>query len=76
MPLPDVESLRFGESPLTDLNGAGETAEAVMQAVILLAHRVVWIGENGRLVYDLTDLDDGDGFPVPPMRITVTVQRI
>ena len=68
-----IQCLQFGEPPASDLNGGGDAAEIVREAVVMIAHRAVWLGENGRLVYDLAVLEDGDGCPVLAMRIVVTV---
>ena len=67
-----IEALRFGESPDSDLNGTAD-AEAVIEAVLLLAHRAVWLGVKGKLVYDLDHSIGGD---VPTMRISVVVEPI
>lgn len=65
-----VEKLRFGEEPNAELGG-GDDTDAVVHAVLLLAHRAVWLGEGGKLIYDL---DEMDGHEVPAMRVIVTVE--
>lgn len=74
--MPQNHHLRFGPPPRSDLNGAGDEAESVMEAVILLAHRAAWLGEDGKVIYDLSGVEDRDGFEVPPMRVIVSVERI
>lgn len=64
-----VESLQFGEAPNPELNGS-EEAEEVIKAVVLLAHRAVWLGKEGVVSYDL---DEACGDGIPAMRVTITV---
>lgn len=66
---PQIEALQFGEAPRPDLNGS-EEAEEVIKAVVLLAHRAVWLGNDGAVSYDL---DEACGCDIPAMRVTVSV---
>lgn len=69
-PKPSGPDMRFGEPPEVDLHGGGDAAEAVIDAVLLLAHRATWLGEQNKLVYDL---NPDMGHDCPAMRIVITV---